>query len=333
MKTERSTESREPITVAVTAVGAIIGQGIIASLRKSGMAVRIVGIDRDPDGIGRHWCDTFRPKPPCDENSAEYLDFWKELLHRERVDLVLPGLELDVLFLSRNRASFEELPTRIALNNPELIELAQDKWDFNLALRENGLTTIPTCLSRDWDECLAELGPPPLILKPRQGNGSRGLAVLRDGDDFRYWSARSRDSFLVQKFVGSDDAEYTVGAFGLGEGRMLPPIIFRRKLSVAGNTQYAEVVQHEGLSQEVARLASVFKPIGPTNYQFRMDGDTPYLLEINPRFSSSTSLRAAFGYNEAGMCVDYYLRRRSPEPPTVAAGRAWRYYEDLVVRA
>src|SRR5690606_653716 len=126
--------------------------------------------------------------------------------------------------------------------------------------------------------------------------------------DFDYWSARSRDAFLIQKYVGSDDAEYTVGAFGLGEGRMLPPIIFRRKLSVAGNTQYAEVVENAVLSEAVTRLAAVFKPLGPTNYQFRLEGGTPHLLEINPRFSSSTSLRAAFGYSEAVMAVDFYLR-------------------------
>ena len=331
MTTSDSLRREKPITVVVTAVGAIIGQGIVASLRKSGLAARIIGVDRDPDGIGRYWCDTFHPKPTCDEDSPEYIAFWAELLAREQVDLVLPGLELDVLFFSRHRRSFEGLPTRLALNEAGLIEVAQDKWDFGLRLREQGLAAIPACLDCDWSQCVAELGPPPLILKPRRGNGSRGIAVLRDEVDFDYWSARSKDAFLIQKYVGSDDAEYTVGAFGLGGGRMLPPIIFRRKLSVAGNTQYAEVVANAVLSEAVARLAAVFKPLGPTNYQFRLDGDTPHLLEINPRFSSSTSLRAAFGYNEALMSVDFYLRGTMPEPPVVTSGRGWRYYEDLVV--
>lgn len=320
------------ITVVVTAVGAIIGQGIVASLRKSGLSVRIIGVDRDPNGIGRHFCDAFFAKPHCDEDSPDYLAFWASLLEHEAVDLVLPGLELDVLFFSRNRSAFSESRSRIVLNDAALTELAQDKWTFAEALKTHGLPVIPGCLAATWDDCVAELGAPPLLLKPRQGNGSRGIAVLRDADDFAYLSRKSKDAFLIQKFVGSDDQEFTVGAFGLGDGKTLPPIIFRRKLSVAGNTQYAEVVDHPVLAAAVEQLAAIFKPVGPTNYQFRMAGDVPYLLEINPRFSSSTSLRAAFGYNEAALAVQFYLMGEVPDAPTISRGRGWRYYEDLVVK-
>lgn len=330
MTAEKPDNSSPIITVVVTAVGALIGQGIIRSLRLSGLPVRVIGVDRDPNGIGPYWCDAFFAKPAIDESSQAYLDFWTSLLVEQAVDLVLPGLELDVLFFSRNREAFAGIGTRIVLNDPRVIELAQDKWDFGLELERLELPTIPALLGASFTECVRELGLP-LLLKPRQGNGSRGIAVLRDEDDFNYWSRKSRDPFLIQKFIGSDEQEFTVGAFGFGDGTALAPIIFRRKLSVAGNTQYAEFVEHPVLAEAVTRLAAIFKPVGPTNYQFRMDGETPYLLEINPRFSSSTSLRAAFGYNEAAMAVDYYLRGNRPSAPDIRPGRGWRYYEDYVV--
>ncbi|HTO31750.1 MAG TPA: ATP-grasp domain-containing protein [Pararhizobium sp.] len=320
----------EAITVVVTAVGALIGQGIIRSLRLSGLKMRVIGVDRDANGIGRYWCDTFFAKPAFDEDSEAYLDFWTDLLRDEAVDLVLPGLELDVLFFSRNRAAFAELDARIVLNGSAVIELAQDKWDFGLELERLGLPAIPALLGAGFADCVRDLGLP-LLLKPRQGNGSRGIAVLKDEDDFNYWSRKSSDEFLIQKFIGNDEQEFTVGAFGFGDGTALPPIVFRRKLSVAGNTQYAEVVDHPVLADTVEKLAAIFRPVGPTNYQFRMDGETPYLLEINPRFSSSTSLRAAFGYNEAVMSVEYYLWGQRPAAPDIRPGRGWRYYEDYVV--
>lgn len=320
-----------PITVVVTAVGAIIGQGIASSLRKSGLSVRVIGVDRDAHGIGRYWCDDFFAKPPCSEESPDYFDFWKNLLIRENVDLVFPGLESDVLFFNRNRALTQGTDARVILNNPDLIELAQDKWNFGEALQRLGLPAIPGCLTADWHDAIDRLGAPPLLLKPRRGNGSRGIAILRDEHDFAYWSRKSTDDFLIQKFIGSDDTEFTVGAFGFGDGTSLPPIIFRRKLSVAGNTQYAEVVEHPVLAKAVETIAGLFKPLGPTNYQFRMDGEIPYLLEINPRFSSSTSLRAAFGYNEALMAVELFLWAKRPAAPEVRPGRGWRYYEDYVV--
>ncbi|MGO6967782.1 ATP-grasp domain-containing protein [Rhizobium leguminosarum] len=322
---------KTPITVVITAVGAIIGQGIASSLRKSGLSVRIIGVDRDAHGIGRYWCDDFFAKPPCSEDSPDYLDFWKSLLARENVDLVLPGLELDVLFFNRNHALTQETGARFVLNNPDLIDLAQDKWDFGEALQRLDLPAIPSCLSTGWHDAIDRLGAPPLLLKPRRGNGSRGIAVLQDEQDFDYWSRKSTDEFFIQKFVGSDETEFTVGAFGFGDGTGLPPIIFRRKLSVAGNTQYAEVVEHPVLAKAVETIAGLLKPLGPTNYQFRMDGEIPYLLEINPRFSSSTSLRTAFGYNEALMAVELFLWGKRPAVPEIRSGRGWRYYEDFVV--
>jgi carbamoyl-phosphate synthase large subunit len=54
------------------------------------------------------------------------------------------------------------------------------------------------------------------------------------------------------------------------------------------------------------------------------------LLEINPRISSSTSLRAAFGYNEAEFCVRHYLEQALITQPEIRFGYAVRYIADLV---
>ena len=77
-------------------------------------------------------------------------------------------------------------------------------------------------------------------------------------------------------------------------------------------------------------LTRKLKPLGPTNYQFRLCDGRAKLLEINPRVSASTSLRAALGVNEAWMCIEYFLNHRKPADMRLKAGRAWRYVEDLV---
>ena len=193
------------------------------------------------------------------------------------------------------------------------------------------LPAIPSVLSHDWDHCIKTLGSPPLFIKPRVGSGSKGVAVIYDGDDFRYFTKKLGTDFMVQKFIGSEEQEYTVGVFGFGDGTSIAPIIFQRRLSAAGNTQYAKVVDQPLIAEMANKISVTFKPLGPTNYQFRIDDGVAYLLEINPRFSSSTSLRTAFGYNEATMAVDFYLHGIKPTPPNVVKGQAWRYFADIVV--
>ena len=85
------------------------------------------------------------------------------------------------------------------------------------------------------------------------------------------------------------------------------------------------------LDQRVRRLVELFEPMGPTNFQFRRHEGEFLLLEINPRVSSSTSLRTAFGYNEAEMCIEYFLEQKPPSTPHIRPGCAARYIEDVVV--
>lgn len=319
-------------TVVVTGVGAIIGQGIVRSLRQSKRDVRVIGIDLNANSMGPYLCDAFYAKPGCEETSPAYLTFWQNLLATESVDLVLPGLEFDLFFLNANRQSLSATGATLGLNTVELIELARDKWLMGQELPKAGLAPIPAILAKNWQECVASLGTPPFLMKPREGNGSRGIVRLYNETDFQYWANKSDDGFMIQKIVGHDNEEFTIGAFGFGDGNSLSPIIFRRKLSPAGNTQYAEVAEDPVIEQATRKLSKYFKPVGPTNYQFRKEDEIPYLLEINPRLSSSTSLRACFGYNESEMALDFYLDGIRPEMPKVTPGRGWRYSEDFILK-
>jgi carbamoyl-phosphate synthase large subunit len=325
------TERDSAISVLVTGVGAIIGQGIIGGLRRAGRSVRIVGLDRSDRSPGPFLCDAFHRKPDCAEDHAEYPSFWRRLLQQERIDLVLPGLEVDLYFVNSHRSLFVDLGVAVAVNCPELVALCTDKWQLGEALAATGLPRIPSSMPNSWTEAIDELGPPPLLLKPRRGNGSRGIVKLDDERDFEYWRSKAGDNWMLQKIVGDDANEFTVGVFGFGDGESVKPLVMRRRLSVAGNTVEAQIACDGSVLEASWKLTRHFRPLGPTNYQFRKHGDVPYLLEINPRFSSSNSLRTAFGFNEAQMAIDYFLFGERPREPAIVTGIAWRYSEDFVL--
>ena len=104
----------------------------------------------------------------------------------------------------------------------------------------------------------------------------------------------------------------------------------RRKLSKDGYTDRAETYKLERIDETLNDLCRYFKPDGPTNFQFRRHGGLLKLLEINPRISSSTSIRSAFGYNESAMAINYYLENKIPVQPEIRKGKAVRYTEDFI---
>ena len=321
-------------TVLVTGLGALIGQGIVEGLRADGR-VRIIGLDKRYSSFGASLCDAYELKPDVEEGSDAYLTFWDSLVNRHKVDLVLPGISIDMYFLDAHRALFSDLGIAVGLNSPDLIRMTRDKFDFHHAMEDWGVPRIPTSVPKSWEHALTELGPPPLLLKPRRGEGSAGQARLRESKDFEYWTqSAGHDSWIMQKLVGTDDAEYTVGAFGLRDGAFLDKIIImRRRLTRSGHTGHAEAMDHPVIEAASRRIMTQINAIGPTNLQFRLQGDVAYLLEINPRFSSSCSLRRAFGFNETSMSVDYYLYGQHPAIPALRHGEAERYSADHVTYA
>ena len=110
-------------------------------------------------------------------------------------------------------------------------------------------------------------------------------------------------------------SQATQRPYGLGDGQIVNPIALHRTLAPVGSTQSAQWTWVDPFLTEVQKLCELLKPEGPTNFQFLLRDGLPFLLEINPRFSSSTSIRVLCGVNEAEMCLEYYLSTSSTCPP------------------
>lgn len=315
------------ITIIVTGVGAIIGYGVVRSLRLSKFSVRIIGLDIYPDAVGRHWCDEFLQAPLT--SNENYVEFLRDVVKKHSVDLIIPGIEQDAYRFAVDGCLRSQCNTQFAVNNPFLVKTSYDKWTMHLALQKAGFKTIKTAIDGEFPDLVKNLGLP-MVLKPRISYASKGYHVVDNDVDFYYFKQKMGVGFMAQEFIGDDNSEYTLGAFGLGNGTCAGKITFLRKLSLEGSTSKAQVVFEPVLEELVDEMADAFKPIGPTNFQFRRHGNEFLLLEINPRISSSTSLRTAFGYNEAEMCIDYFLLKNVVSEPFIKKGSAERFIEDYV---
>jgi carbamoyl-phosphate synthase large subunit len=316
-------------TVLVTGVGAIIGYGILRSLRQASRPPRLIGADIFPDAVGQAWVDDFVQAPLTAD--AGYLAWLERTIIDNGVDMVMPGIEQDLYCFSGNRSFFRRLGVAVVLNSDLLMTLTADKWLMHEELERIGSAArIPSFLSGDFASFARDLGTP-FLLKPRKSYASKGLVKVSTATEFARHSANLGTQLMVQPLIGSDDEEYTIAVFGDGSGQARASIALRRRLAPDGSTAKAWVASPPGLEDAVASLCAHFKPVGPTNLQFRKDGADWKLLEINPRISSTTSIRTAFGYNESEMCVDYFVGGKTITQPTLRQGFAARYIEDRIV--
>ncbi|MEQ1587149.1 MAG: ATP-grasp domain-containing protein [Cyclobacteriaceae bacterium] len=314
--------------ILVSGASGIVGYGILRSLGKTGGQFRLVGTTIYEDSVAEGFCDVFEKAPLT--NDEKYIPWLLTIIGKHKVDLLIPGIEADMYKWVEHVAEIENHGAKVLLNTRELIELCKDKWLFYEKL--NSFKTpyaIESLLKPNFDILSDKFGLP-FLLKPRRGFGSKGIVRVGDQDEFEKHRDAVGVTLMAQPIVGTDEEEYTTSAFCDGRGGFFAFMTLKRRLSKEGFTEKAEVVDLVGIQEALDVLCEIFKPLGPTNFQFRKHNGILKLLEINPRVSSSTSIRAAFGYNECQMSVDYFIEGKKPTQPLISHGRAVRYIEDFI---
>lgn len=309
-------------TILVTGASGIVGYGILKSLKESNCF--LIGSTVYEASPANCFSDLVI-KPPMTEEEG-YINWLVSSIRDNSIDMIIPSIEADMNKWNKNRKLLEETGTVVVLNNERLIDLCLDKWNFYLELNKyNPDLCIKTSIIPEYEQFTK-----PFILKPRCGYGSRGFKVINSKQEFNQYKEDIGLTYIMQEYVGTDDEEYTVSAFFDKESNLRAYLPMKRKLSKNGYTDIAETVYVNEMESILLQLANTFKPVGPTNFQFRKHINKWKLLEINPRISSSTSIRAAFGYNESKMCLDYFLEKKEIEQPIIKNGTAIRYVEDYV---
>lgn len=326
MTSDRTT----PVHIAVTGGGALLGQGILRSLRRSTLRVRTTVVDVNPLSAGLYWADESFLVPAA--NSAKYVDAIRSLLYRSKPDILLVGTDVELLPLSTVRDDLEqEFGTRVLVSSPEVVAIANDKFRTAQFFCSHAFPAPASALASDRsgvDALVAKYGFP-LIVKPCVGARSYGVSVVRDRKALDDAIVHVREG-VVQECVGDDQHEYTASGLYF-DGRCDAVIVMRRDLR-DGNTYRAYTVNEPALERKVKLWTETLKPFGPANFQFRIDRDgVPKVFEINGRFSGTTPLRACAGFNEVEMCVRKILWDEPIVQPAILPVTILRHWSETVI--
>ena len=313
--------------VLVTGAGALLGQGIIRSLRGSTLDVQVVGADPSPLAVGLRWCDEAHTVPLA--GAPEYGAAIDDLLAQARPDAVLVGTDVELPFFARHRERLErEHELRVLVSSCEVVDVANDKYRTWQFLDQHGFDPPRSCLPDSADALAAHVGFP-LIVKPRVGARAVGVVAVHNSAELRSAIAGADEPVVVQELVGADDVEYTAGALCF-DGRCVASIVMRRELR-DGNTWVAYVEDFPELRKQVAEVASALGPYGPANFQFRLEGGRLRIFEINARFSGTTPFRMLAGLNEVEASLRYVLLGEPIHQPPVEPMVIARYLDEVVV--
>ena len=276
-------------TVLLTGAGGPAIAGMISVLRKWGY--RIIAIDMLPFASGFYLADRAYVVPAG--NAPDFLARLKEICLIEKVDAVISVVDEELPHV----LELEALGIAVILPRLPFVEFSLDKLRCMRELRAVGVNAPQSWMVNE----LPPDVPYPLFVKPRVGRGSRGCGKVNSADEMKTFVAASGytpDQLLVQTFV--DGSEFTVSVIVSRNGEV-QAVVPKQIISKVGVTKAAVTRRNVKVEALCMAVQKHFKADGPFNVQLVLDNEgEPWPFEINPRFSTSTTLTNAAGADELG---------------------------------
>ncbi|HET7145846.1 MAG TPA: ATP-grasp domain-containing protein [Gaiellaceae bacterium] len=287
-------------TILLTASGAPGAAALIRGLRENGeRPARIVGVDMSERSIGRHLCDAFHLVPAGSDPG--YADAIRQIVERERVDVVLPQSSFDLPGLAAARESF---PVPVLVSSPQTVHRSNDKAESYALLQRIGAPTVEfrrVAGAREVEAAARELGYPerPVCFKPVFSSGSRGFRILDPTVDRAHQLLHERPGSVAMRLEEALEllpdeggtellvmelatgGERTIDGIADGERIVLGHPKTRESMR-AGLAMYFVTLEDEELMEVANRIVRELEIEWFFNIQ--LVGDA--VIEVNPRIST-----------------------------------------------
>ena len=261
--------------------------------------MRLVGTDMSERSVGRHLCDAFHIVPAGSDPG--FPDAMRDVVERERADVVLPQSSFDLEGLAAHR---ERFPVPVLVSRPETIHRSNDKAESYDLLHRIG---VPAPEFRRVNgaaqvaEAAHELGYPdqPVCFKPVFSSGSRGFRVLDPTVDRAHQLLHERPGSVAMRLEeavellpaeGGPDllvmelatgGERTIDGIADGERVVLGHPKTREAMR-AGLAMYFVTLDDPALMEIAGRIV---KELGiEWFFNIQLVGD--HVIEVNPRIST-----------------------------------------------
>ena len=285
-----------------------------------GVNLKIYGADMTGNAPALAYCDCTRKV--CGMKDPNYIREISGICRADKIDLLIPTIDTDLLVLSENVSAFA--PTKVMISAPDKIAICRDKNNTADFFEACG------CLApRTYNQGKKYNGTFPCFIKPKDGSSSINAYKVESASELEMYTAQIED-YIVQPFI--EGTEYTVDIFCDFSGKpvyITPRIRFQVR---AGEVLKTEISMDEKIIEESRRIIEKFQPVGPMTVQLIRQKDTgdDYFIEINPRYGGGAPLSMKAGARSAETVLQL-LMGVVPEGNTqISDGAVFSRFDDSV---
>ena len=273
---------------------------------------RVLACDASPDAPALQIADKGFIVPPADADN--YLDVLLTICREQRVRLLIPAVEPELPLLAAHRARFLEIGTLPLVSSPEIIAICYDKLETATFLERCGLAAPRTYVRLDAAREALSRGELsfPLVVKPRWGVSSIGLAFAEDDQEldlaFKMAEKQIVHSFLAQASAAASSCcvliqerlsgeEYGLDIVNDLRGRHVCTFAKRKLRMRAGQTDRAVTVKDATLEELGRLIGEKLGHTGILDCDLFVSGRGCHVIDLNPRMGGGYPFSHVAGAN------------------------------------
>jgi carbamoyl-phosphate synthase large subunit len=198
----------------------------------------------------------------------------------------------------------QEAGVRIIGTQPDTIDLAEDREQFNAMMRKLGIPQPESGMASKLEDAIviAERIGYPIIVRPSYVLGGRAMEVVYDEEMLREYLAKAVDvtperPILIDRFL-ENAIEAEADAICDGTDAFVPAVMEHIEMAGVHSGDSACVIPPVNIPQKhidtideyTRRIAVEMGVLGLMNIQYAIADDKVYILEANPRASRTVPL-------------------------------------------
>ena len=243
----------------------------------------------------------------------EYINITLDVCKEQKIDALISLNDLELPILAENKAKFEALGVKVIVSDPQVIDIAFDKYKTAQWVESLGLVAPKTYVRlADVKEALAKGEIEfPLFMKPRWGSGSIGLESIADMEEldiyYNLLMKKIKKTILATASVGDEyimiQEKLTGSEFGLDimndlTGKNVAVSVKQKLAMRAGETDKAVTVDLPEVREMGKKIGEALGHIGNLDVDIMQRADGAYcVLELNPRFGGGYPFSYEAGVN------------------------------------
>lgn len=321
------------INVLVMAAGSPLGQSITKAILKSEIAATIFVADISESAAGFYFDNVNSVIFPLIDDESYEVSI-KTFVKERGINVIFPVISKEHNFFAKNRSFFIANQVHVITCDENIYELCNDKYLSMNYLLDADMNAPSTIIAEDGDglELFLSENKFPMILKPRFGASSNDVYVVKNVQHLMSMiQGFPAGYFVLQQFL-ADPKDYTVGVYRDSRSGRVDTMILERNLKF-GLSYSGKILQSDSIKRYCQEIANSLRSSFSINVQLKMVGDAPYAYEINPRLSSTTCVRANFGFNEPEMILREIFDLSPSSCTPLQSGQFMRYWQEIYLKS